>query len=118
MLENRSFDHMLGWLRSPQYRIDGLDGTQSNADRAGEPVPATKDADYSGDYDPDAAHDFLDVTEQIFGTQNPLAGAAPSMSGFVKNYGAVSESVSKSHHVMKCFEVERKQNYLRIAGGQ
>jgi phospholipase C len=104
MLENRSFDHMLGWLQSPQYQIDGLNGTQSNADSAGEPVPATKDADYSGDYDPDVAHDFPDVTEQIFGTQNPPAGAAPTMSGFVKNYGAVSESVSKSHHVMKCFD--------------
>jgi phospholipase C len=104
MLENRSFDHMLGWLQTPQYQIDGLDGTQSNLDSTGEPVRVTKDADYSGDYDPDVAHDFLDVSEQIFGTQNPPAGAVPTMSGFVKNYGAVSESVPKSHHVMKCFD--------------
>jgi phospholipase C len=104
MLENRSFDHMLGWLQSAQYQIDGLDGTQSNVDSTGEPVRVTKDADYSGDYTPDVAHDFLDVYEQIFGTQNPAAGTSPSMSGFVKNYGTISESVSKSHHVMKCFD--------------
>jgi phospholipase C len=26
MLENRSFDHMLGYLRAPDYQIDGLKG--------------------------------------------------------------------------------------------
>jgi len=103
MLENRSFDHMLGWLQSPQYPIDGLDGTQLNRDSTGEPVAATNDAAYSGDYNPDVAHDFLDVSEQIFGTKTPAAGAAPSMSGFVTNYGEVSGSVPKSHAVMKCF---------------
>jgi phospholipase C len=107
MLENRSFDHMLGWLQSPQYQIDGVDGTQSNADANGQQVPVTKDADYSGDYDPDVAHDFLDVNEQIFGAQNVPAGAQPTMSGFVKNYGAVSESVDKSHRVMKCFDPQK-----------
>ncbi|MGA8028550.1 MAG: alkaline phosphatase family protein [Bryobacteraceae bacterium] len=103
MLENRSFDHLLGWLQTDQYEIDGLDGSQSNLDSAGEPVKATNDANYSGDYDPDVAHDFLDVTEQIFGTQTPAAGAPPLMSGFVTSYGAVSRSVSKSHKVMNCF---------------
>jgi phospholipase C len=104
MLENRSFDHMLGWLQSPQYQIDGIDGTQFNRDSTGEPIRVTNDAEYSGDYDPDVAHDFDDVTEQIFGTKTPAAGAQPSMSGFVTNYGAVSGSVSNSHRVMKCFQ--------------
>jgi len=103
MLENRAFDHLLGWLNSDHYQIDGLDGSQSNLDSTGEPVKATKDANYSGDYDPDVAHDFLNVTQQIFGTQTPAPGATPTMSGFVTSYGAVSGSVAKSHHVMKCF---------------
>lgn len=107
MLENRSFDHLLGWLQSDQYQIDGLDGTQLNRDSTGEPVKATDDANYSGDYDPDVAHDFLNVTEQIFGTQSPGAGAPADMSGFVLSYGAVSGSVSKSHKVMKCFNPKK-----------
>jgi len=57
MLENRSFDHLLGWLQSDQYEIDGLDGSQANRDSTGEPIKATSDADYSGDFDPDVAHD-------------------------------------------------------------
>jgi phospholipase C len=104
MLENRSFDHMLGWLQSPQYQIDGLDGTQFNPDSTGAQVFATRDAAYSGDYDPDVAHDFDDVTEQIFGSQTPPPGAASIMSGFVTDYGAVSGNVAKSHRVMKCFD--------------
>jgi phospholipase C len=107
MLENRSFDHMIGWLQTPQYRIDGLDGTQLNRDSTGEPVPATRDAAYSGDYDPDVAHDFLNVTEQIFGTKTLPPAGAPAMSGFVTDYGEVSGKVSKSHTVMKCFDPKK-----------
>jgi len=107
MLENRSFDHMLGWLQSPAYQIDGLDGTQFNLDSTGAKVVVTKDAEYSGDYDPDVAHDFDDVTHQIFGTISPAADAQPTMSGFVADYGDVSQSVDKSHHVMKCFDPDK-----------
>jgi phospholipase C len=107
MLENRSFDHLLGWLQSDQYQIDGLDGSQLNRDSTGEPVKATADAAYSGDYDPDVAHDFLNVTEQIFGTPTPAAGAPANMSGFVTSYGKVSGSVAKSHRVMKCFDPKK-----------
>jgi len=28
MLENRSFDHMLGWMKSHIPSLNGLDGTQ------------------------------------------------------------------------------------------
>jgi phospholipase C len=30
MLENRSFDHMMGFLRSAEHQIDGLMGTEFN----------------------------------------------------------------------------------------
>ncbi len=103
MLENRSFDHLLGWLQSGRYPIDGLDGTQFNRDSTGEIVRATDDANFSGDYDPDVAHDFVNVTEQMFGTKTPANGATPAMSGFVTSYGEVSGNVQKSHRVMKCF---------------
>lgn len=107
MLENRSFDHLLGWLQSDQYPIDGVDGTQFNRDSTGEPTEVTNDANYSGDYDPDVAHDFLNVSEQIFGTQNPAAGAPALMSGFVTSYEAVSGSTAKARNVMKCFDPKK-----------
>jgi phospholipase C len=107
MMENRSFDHLVGWLQTDAYQIDGVDGSQSNLDSTGEPVKVTDDANYSGDYDPDVAHDFLNVSRQIFGTQTPDPGAQASMSGFVASYGAVSGSVAKSHRVMKCFNPQK-----------
>jgi phospholipase C len=107
MMENRSFDHLVGWLQSDSYRIDGLDGSQSNRDSSGEPVKVTRDANYSGDYTPDVAHDFLNVNQQIFETQTPAAGTPALMSGFVTSYGAVSGSEPKSHSVMKCFDPKK-----------
>jgi len=38
MMENRSFDHMLGGLKHINSAIDGLDGTESNPDSTGVPV--------------------------------------------------------------------------------
>jgi phospholipase C len=39
MMENRSFDHMLGYLkRAGMPDVDGLDGSESNPDESGNPV--------------------------------------------------------------------------------
>ena len=35
MMENRSFDHMLGGLRAQDPRINGLTGNESNPDTTG-----------------------------------------------------------------------------------
>ena len=107
MLENRSFDHMLGWLQSPTYQIDGVDGTQFNRDTTGERIVVNKDADYSGDYTGDVNHDFLSVNQQIFGTENPPAGAPATMSGFIANFFAKTNQVGKSHRVMNCFDPKK-----------
>ncbi|CAN1292798.1 Non-specific phospholipase C1 [Linum perenne] len=37
VMENRSSDHMLGWLKSTQPDIDGLTGTESNKISATDP---------------------------------------------------------------------------------
>ena len=38
MMENRSFDHMLGSLKAVDPRIDGLTGSESNLDTTNEPA--------------------------------------------------------------------------------
>ena len=77
MMEKCSFDHMLGFMQSPTYVIDGLDGTEMNRDSSGEPVRVNKDARYTGDLPNDPSHDFEDVMEQMFGVQSPTAGQQP-----------------------------------------
>src|SRR6202035_2449830 len=105
MLENRSFDHMLGFMKSPAYGIDGLDGTQLNRDSTGEAVRVNKEARYSGDLPADPSHDFEDVMQQMFGTQTPASGQQPDMSGFVENYERFTGGPVKAHSIMNCFDL-------------
>lgn len=106
MLENRSFDHMLGFLKSKTYPIDGLDGTESNPDPNGLEVVVSNDARYSGDFTPDPGHHFPDVTMQIF--SNSAGTGAPTMKGFVKAYAAMGgSSLLQSHNIMRCFSPDK-----------
>jgi phospholipase C len=110
MLENRSFDHMLGFLESPDYPIEGLDRTKpkTNDDTNEVEVPVDNTAQYSGDFDPDPGHDFDDVTMQLYGTGTPGPGAIPDMSGFVRSYAKrCNGDVAASHRIMKCFDPAR-----------
>lgn len=106
MLENRSFDHMFGFLKSPDYPINGLNGDEFNLDTNGTKIFVTKDADFSGDLNPDPGHHFPDVTMQVFG--NATGTGSPNMSGFIRAYKALPGcDVKQSHNVMKCFSPER-----------
>src|SRR5438552_2700085 len=105
MLENRSFDHMLGFLKSPDYLIEGLDPNNlpTNDPSVGDaPVPVTRDARTVNDLNPDPAHDFLNVNGQIFGNKDATT-TGPLMRGFVRDYAAVSKDPAKGPNVMKCF---------------
>jgi phospholipase C len=42
MMENRSFDHMLGYLKSAAYPIEGLDGDETNLGSGSTPDVAPK----------------------------------------------------------------------------
>ena len=106
MLENRSFDHMFGFLKGPDYLINGLNGDEFNIDTNGTKIFVTRDARFSGDYNPDVGHHFPDVTMQIF--NNADGTGIPNMSGFIRAYAGISgSSVSQSHNVMKCFSAEK-----------
>lgn len=113
MMENRSFDHMFGFMQSDSWPIDGLDGTESNPDSQGATVRVTPDARDGGDFTPDPGHDFLSVNQQIF--ENMAGTGAPTMQGFVKAYGGKTGNVEKSHRVMKCFAPGRLPNLSTLA---
>ena len=115
MMENRSFDHIFGFLKSNAWPIDGLNGNETNPDSQGTAVRVTPNAEHQGDLLPDPPHDFLSVNQQIFGN---LAGTGqPTMQGFVKAYEGKTKNVQKSHNVMKCFGPGRLPN-LQTLGQQ
>lgn len=103
MMENRGFDHLLGFLQSPTYQISGLNGNESNSDTTGAPVQVTNDAIYYGDLTPDPDHSHFGVMEQMFDGADPSVTPIPPMSGFVKSYEHITSDVDSSHNIMKCF---------------
>jgi len=105
MMENRAFDHALGFLQSPTYAIDGLTGNETNPDLNGTPIKVSRDAHYLGDLFPDPGHDFISVNEQIFG--NSQGTGTPTMQGFIKAYQGKTNNVAKSHNIMRCFNPAR-----------
>ncbi len=61
MMENRSFDHMLGDLKKQNPAIDGLTGNEFNPDTTGAQIKVAPQAEFQGQLDPDPDHHFPGV---------------------------------------------------------
>src|SRR6185312_10264027 len=94
MMENRSFDHLFGYLDLPNidnllhggpFAVDGVTPVGGGAQaQPAYPFKSTgKDSDYITV--PDPGHDFIDVCDQIFGYGNQPPSPA-AMRGFVQNF--------------------------------
>jgi len=109
MLENRSFDHMLGYLYAAQGNtspagqpFDGLTGTESNPDSTGAAVtvsqigPTTPNAYFMPGADP--GEGYMATNDQLFGTETAPASLSdvPGMRGFVTDFAYTLGWQSKS----------------------
>jgi phospholipase C len=111
MLENRSFDNLLGKLYPKSDNFEGLVGTENNPDCNGSAIPVwtnsgTDDATMRIP-DPDPGELWTDINTQLFGTPNaPGSAPKPTMEGFVKNYvGQKGSPIAKN--IMHCFTPEQ-----------
>ena len=92
MLENQSFDRLLGFvtLDDPTQKLDGLTGAESNPlapPHDMTPVPVLRlTAPTAYVTDPGPGHEFEDVNEQLFGDRAASDTKTPTNSGFVLNY--------------------------------
>jgi len=114
MMENRSFDHMLGGLslvmengHKKYPKINGLTGDESNPDTNGAIVKVQPNAKFQGQLDPDPDHHFPGVDLQIFGDAPPGPGRAANMQGFVKDYFTQTNDVNRSHNIMYYFTPDK-----------
>jgi phospholipase C len=99
MLENRSFDHMLGLLYSDAGNVspsgqpfDGLSGNESNPDTNGSPV-AIRQIVGSGPVDyfmpgADPGEGFAATNLQLYASDAPPEDATPAMNGFVTDFSS------------------------------
>jgi phospholipase C len=115
MMENRSFDHMLGYAATPNWQIDGLTGAEKNRDSTGEFATVSNDADYSGDFTPDPGHALFDTLTQLYGAANIPVTQNPSMNGFVLSYEGKTHNSSNAHRIMKCFKPEKVPVLTQLA---
>ena len=102
MMENRSFDHMLGSLKAANPAIDGVTPDLSNPDTNGNPVKAQPLAEFQAQLQPDPDHHFPAVDLQIFGGSTDPNRVA-NMQGFVKSYFNQQRDVGHSQKIMYYF---------------
>src|SRR5712692_3540897 len=103
MMENRSFDHMLGGLKGQFPTINGLSGNEQNPDADGNMVTVAPNATYQGQLGADPDHHFPGVDLQIFGGTPPGPGRVANMQGFVKSYATRTKRPQDSHQIMNYF---------------
>jgi phospholipase C len=107
MMENRSFDHMLGSLKAVDSRIDGITSQDgySNPDTNGNAVTPQPLAEFQAQLQPDPDHHFPAVDLQIFGGDTSPNRVA-NMQGFVKSYFNQQRDVNHSQKIMYYFKQE------------
>jgi len=106
MMENRSFDHMLGSLAADDPRIDGITGGLNNPDTTEAAVKPQPLAEFQGQLDPDPDHHFSAVDLQIFGGDTSPNRTA-NMQGFIKSYFNQRRDVPHSQKIMYYFPKEK-----------
>jgi phospholipase C len=102
MMENRSFDHMLGDLKAQNPAIDGLTGEEFNPDTTNAEIKVSPLAEFQGQLDPDPDHHFPGVDLQIFGGQQG-DNRQPDMKGFIQSYYQQQRNIQHSHKIMYYF---------------
>ncbi|GBG67997.1 hypothetical protein CBR_g1116 [Chara braunii] len=124
VMENRSFDHLLGFLKRRNPEIDGLDGTESNPMNVSDPdSPRVFVADHAEYVDPDPGHSYQSIREQVFGVPRNVTtwhrptdeGPPPPMNGFAQNAEALYPNTGFPQRVMSGFRPEAVPAYTALA---
>lgn len=114
MLENRSFDTLLGWLYPDRDDFDGLTGEESNPltvhDGSARMVRVWNSPAVTPEVacmpDPDPGELFEDINMQIFGLHGTDKDP-PRMNGFVDNYARRDPPPRDPTEVMHCYTPEQ-----------
>jgi len=119
MLENRSFDHLFGYLKATNPKIAGLTGNEFNQKDPNSPddppVKVGRATSFVMTFDP--AHEYHDVQVQLYG---PLKGTDPSlppmanqprdpapMTGFIASALQAVDFSGDENLVMGCFQPDQ-----------
>ncbi|KAH7836361.1 hypothetical protein Vadar_000321 [Vaccinium darrowii] len=104
-MENRSFDHMLGWIKKLNANINGVSSSESNPLSTTDPnCPLYYFNDTAHYVDPDRDHSFQAIRKQVFGS-NDTSADPPPMNGFAQQAQSVNPNMTQD--VMNGFEPDK-----------
>lgn len=117
--ENRSFDHMLGWMKSLNPQIDGVTGQETNPISTTDPDSPLVHFNQNSEYvDPDPGHSIQAIYEQIYGVpfsagKTPITPSTPpTMNGFVQEAEREQKGVAEA--VMNGFRPDAVPVYKEL----
>ncbi|KAG9143478.1 hypothetical protein Leryth_016485 [Lithospermum erythrorhizon] len=85
VMENRSFDHILGWLKQTRPDINGLSGSEFNHLNSSDPNSKKIRVSNSALYvESDPGHSIQAIKEQIFGSNTTQIPDPAPMNGFAQ----------------------------------
>ena len=128
MLENRSFDHLFGYLKAGNAKVMGLTGSefnQKNPNAPGDPaIKVGRASSYVMTFDP--GHEHYDVQIQLYGPlkdtdpslppiANPAHDPAP-MTGFIASATQAVDYSGDENLVMGCFQPDQLPVLTTLAG--
>ncbi|KAK9749074.1 hypothetical protein RND81_02G100600 [Saponaria officinalis] len=119
VMENRSFDHILGWMKQLHPELDGVSGPNefSNPLNTSDPDSTRIHfGDGSVYVDPNPGHEFQDIFEQIYGEpwseDSKQNKSHPTMQGFVQNANRIQPGMAET--VMNGFKPELVPVYKEL----
>jgi len=110
MEENRSFDHMQGWMKRSNPDINGLTGKEYNPESVSDPkskkIYVGDTAPYVGPWDPD--HSLGGTTQGIFGSSYGYQHTSnETMLGFIQTNIAHHGSTNHPDNAVNMFTTDR-----------
>eukprot|EP01084_Bolivina_argentea_P318588 552527_1 len=113
MMENRSFDHYLGWLKQTNNsEIDGLNGNEFNCvipnDTTSQCITVSKNGYDTGPDDPD--HSFYGTINEIYGYNKSVnTTATPQQNGFVYSAHLLNHDITNP---MRMFTINNSSSKI------
>ena len=118
MMENRSFDHALGFLKRLNNDIDGCLPEDSRCYNQLDPSDSSSPRFYvndnAGNVVADPHHSIKETTLQVFGSYAPIAEGLPEkMNGFAQSFQSVLPD--SPEQIMECFAPEHLPILSKLA---